>query len=160
MLRLRKRGTMRRDRGRGGRSGGVPDGRASGELAMVPALPARGGRGRPLRGARHRGERGYRRQRGRGAAQAGLAVAVAAGAVVVAGALRERLRAARSHIEIAVPCESTGFYACGTIRHSLGVCGMQALVYHGPNRKQWESKPEPKLERPSDAIVQIDTATI
>jgi alcohol dehydrogenase len=37
---------------------------------------------------------------------------------------------------------------------------MQALVYHGPNQKQWESKPDPKLERPSDAIVRIDTATI
>jgi alcohol dehydrogenase len=37
---------------------------------------------------------------------------------------------------------------------------MKALVYHGPNRKEWESKPDPKLERPSDAIVQIDTATI
>ena len=37
---------------------------------------------------------------------------------------------------------------------------MQALVYHGPNRKEWESKPDPKLEHPSDAIVQIDTATI
>jgi alcohol dehydrogenase len=37
---------------------------------------------------------------------------------------------------------------------------MQALVYHGPDRKQWESKPDPKLEHPADAIVQIDTATI
>jgi alcohol dehydrogenase len=37
---------------------------------------------------------------------------------------------------------------------------MQALVYHGPDRKQWESKPDPKLEHPSDAVVQIDTATI
>jgi alcohol dehydrogenase len=37
---------------------------------------------------------------------------------------------------------------------------MQALVYHGPNQKQWESKPDPELERPSDAIVRIDTATI
>ena len=37
---------------------------------------------------------------------------------------------------------------------------MQALVYHGPGRKQWESKPDPKLEHPADAIVQIDTATI
>jgi hypothetical protein len=30
---------------------------------------------------------------------------------------------------------------------------MQALVYHGPDRKQWESKPDPKLEHPSDVIV-------
>src|SRR4029453_1699516 len=37
---------------------------------------------------------------------------------------------------------------------------MQALVYHGPDRKQWESKPDPKQERPRDAIVQIDTAPI
>jgi alcohol dehydrogenase len=37
---------------------------------------------------------------------------------------------------------------------------MKALVYHGPNRKEWESKPDPKVERPGDAIVQIDTATI
>jgi alcohol dehydrogenase len=37
---------------------------------------------------------------------------------------------------------------------------MKALVYHGPNQKEWESKPDPKLERPGDAIVQIDTATI
>jgi alcohol dehydrogenase len=37
---------------------------------------------------------------------------------------------------------------------------MQALVYHGPGQKQWESKPDPKLEQPTDAIVQIDTATI
>jgi alcohol dehydrogenase len=37
---------------------------------------------------------------------------------------------------------------------------MKALVYHGPNQKQWESKPDPGLERPSDAVVRIDTATI
>jgi alcohol dehydrogenase len=37
---------------------------------------------------------------------------------------------------------------------------MQALVYHGPGRKQWESKPDPELERPTDAIVRIETATI
>jgi alcohol dehydrogenase len=37
---------------------------------------------------------------------------------------------------------------------------MKALVYHGPNQKEWESKPDPELERPSDAIVQVDTATI
>jgi alcohol dehydrogenase len=37
---------------------------------------------------------------------------------------------------------------------------MQALVYHGPGQKQRESKPDPKLEHPGDAIVQIDTATI
>ena len=43
-------------------------------------------------------------------------------------------------------------------RYKAGIA-MQALVYHGPDRKQWESKPDPKLDRPSDAIVQIDTAT-
>jgi alcohol dehydrogenase len=37
---------------------------------------------------------------------------------------------------------------------------MQALVYQGPGKKQWESKPDPELERPSDAIVRIETATI
>jgi alcohol dehydrogenase len=37
---------------------------------------------------------------------------------------------------------------------------MKALVYHGPNQKEWESKADPKLERPSDAVVRIDTATI
>jgi alcohol dehydrogenase len=37
---------------------------------------------------------------------------------------------------------------------------MQALVYHRPGQKQWESRPDPKLEHPADAIVQIDTATI
>jgi alcohol dehydrogenase len=42
----------------------------------------------------------------------------------------------------------------------LEVLGMQALVYHGPNSKQWESKPDPELDRPGDAIVQIDTSTI
>jgi alcohol dehydrogenase len=37
---------------------------------------------------------------------------------------------------------------------------MQALVYHGPAEKQWESKPDPAIEQPTDAIVQIDTTTI
>jgi len=37
---------------------------------------------------------------------------------------------------------------------------MKALVYHGPGKKDWESKPDPKIERPTDAIVQIDTTTI
>jgi alcohol dehydrogenase len=34
------------------------------------------------------------------------------------------------------------------------------LVYHGPAEKQWESKPDPAIEQPTDAIVQIDTTTI
>ena len=37
---------------------------------------------------------------------------------------------------------------------------MQALVYHGPGEKEWESKSEPTIEQPTDAIVQIDTTTI
>jgi Threonine dehydrogenase and related Zn-dependent dehydrogenases len=37
---------------------------------------------------------------------------------------------------------------------------MKALVYHGPGKKDWESKPDPKIERPTDAIVKIDTTTI
>src|ERR671920_1678030 len=37
---------------------------------------------------------------------------------------------------------------------------MKALVYHGSGEKQWESKPDPGIERPSDAIVRIDTTTI
>jgi alcohol dehydrogenase len=37
---------------------------------------------------------------------------------------------------------------------------MQALVYHGPGEKQWESKSDPSIEQPTDAIVEIDTTTI
>src|ERR671911_2338846 len=37
---------------------------------------------------------------------------------------------------------------------------MKALVYHGPGEKQWESKPDPGIEQPEDAIVRIDTTTI
>ena len=37
---------------------------------------------------------------------------------------------------------------------------MQALVYHGPEDKQWESKADPNIEDPNDAIVKIDTTTI
>lgn len=37
---------------------------------------------------------------------------------------------------------------------------MKALVYHGPGKKEWESKPDPGIERPTDAIVRIDTTTI
>src|SRR5215212_5707661 len=33
---------------------------------------------------------------------------------------------------------------------------MQALIYHGPGQKQWESKSDPKIEDPTDAIVRID----
>ena len=37
---------------------------------------------------------------------------------------------------------------------------MKALVYHGPGQKKWESKPDPGIERATDAIVRIDTTTI
>jgi alcohol dehydrogenase len=37
---------------------------------------------------------------------------------------------------------------------------MKALVYHGPGQKQWESKDDPRIDRPTDAIVKVDTATI
>lgn len=37
---------------------------------------------------------------------------------------------------------------------------MQALVYHGPGEKEWESKSDPTIEQPTDAIVAIDTTTI
>ena len=37
---------------------------------------------------------------------------------------------------------------------------MQALVYHGPGEKEWESKSDPSIEQPTDAIVEIDTTTI
>jgi alcohol dehydrogenase len=37
---------------------------------------------------------------------------------------------------------------------------MQALTYHGPGQKQWESKSDPKIESPTCAIVKIDTTTI
>ncbi len=37
---------------------------------------------------------------------------------------------------------------------------MQALVYHGPGSKEWESKQDPRIEQPTDAIVKIDTTTI
>jgi alcohol dehydrogenase len=37
---------------------------------------------------------------------------------------------------------------------------MQALVYHGRGEKEWESKSDPTIEQPTDAIVEIDTTTI
>ncbi len=37
---------------------------------------------------------------------------------------------------------------------------MQALVYHGPGEKEWESKSDPTIQQPTDAIVEIDTTTI
>ena len=37
---------------------------------------------------------------------------------------------------------------------------MKALVYHGPGEKAWETAPDPKIEAPTDAIVQITSSTI
>lgn len=37
---------------------------------------------------------------------------------------------------------------------------MKALVYHGPGRKSWEDVPDPRILKPGDAIVRIDTTTI
>ena len=37
---------------------------------------------------------------------------------------------------------------------------MRALVYHGPGNKAWEEVPDPVIQKPTDAIVRIDTTTI
>ncbi|MBA3842303.1 MAG: zinc-dependent alcohol dehydrogenase family protein [Actinobacteria bacterium] len=37
---------------------------------------------------------------------------------------------------------------------------MNALVYHGPGQKAWETVPDPTILEPTDAIVKIDTSTI
>jgi alcohol dehydrogenase len=37
---------------------------------------------------------------------------------------------------------------------------MQALVYHGPSQKQWETKPDPAIVASTDAIVRVDSSTI
>ena len=37
---------------------------------------------------------------------------------------------------------------------------MKALVYHGPNNKTWEEKPNPVLQQPTDVIVKITKTTI
>ena len=37
---------------------------------------------------------------------------------------------------------------------------MKALVYNGPGLRTWETVPDPQLQDPTDAIVQIDTSTI
>ena len=36
---------------------------------------------------------------------------------------------------------------------------MKALVYHGPGEKSWSDMPE-QIQRPTDAVVRIDTTTI
>jgi alcohol dehydrogenase len=37
---------------------------------------------------------------------------------------------------------------------------MKALVYHGPGHKDWETKDDPAIIAPTDAIVEIDSSTI
>lgn len=37
---------------------------------------------------------------------------------------------------------------------------MKALVYHGPDQKAWEEVSDPSIQKPTDAIVKIDTTTI
>ncbi|MEX0450164.1 zinc-dependent alcohol dehydrogenase family protein [Spiribacter sp. 221] len=37
---------------------------------------------------------------------------------------------------------------------------MKALVYHGPGERQWEDKPDPAIEHPTDAVVRITHTTI
>ncbi|WP_226345232.1 alcohol dehydrogenase catalytic domain-containing protein [Agilicoccus flavus] len=37
---------------------------------------------------------------------------------------------------------------------------MKALVYHGPGNKAWEEVPDPAIEEPTDAIVEVETTTI
>ena len=37
---------------------------------------------------------------------------------------------------------------------------MKALIYHGPGEKVWETKADPVIVDPSDAIVRIDSSTI
>src|SRR4029450_2587138 len=53
---------------------------------------------------------------------------------------------------------------CGRARLRLGTSerriDMKALVYHGPGEKNWETKPDPDVLAPTDAIVRIDSSTI
>jgi alcohol dehydrogenase len=37
---------------------------------------------------------------------------------------------------------------------------MKALVYHGPDLRSWEEKPDPTIQEPTDAVVRIDSTTI
>ena len=37
---------------------------------------------------------------------------------------------------------------------------MKAMVYHGPNKKAWESVPDPVIQQPTDAIVKVEVTTI
>jgi alcohol dehydrogenase len=37
---------------------------------------------------------------------------------------------------------------------------MKALVYHGPGRRSWDEVPDPVIQDPEDALVQVDAVTI
>ena len=37
---------------------------------------------------------------------------------------------------------------------------MKALVYHGPGKRSWEEKPQPTIQKPTDAIVRVERTTI
>ena len=37
---------------------------------------------------------------------------------------------------------------------------MKALVYGGPGVKTWQEVPNPKIQKPTDVIVEIETTTI
>ena len=37
---------------------------------------------------------------------------------------------------------------------------MKAVVFHGPGRRSWEDKPRPRIQEPTDAIVEVTTTTI
>jgi alcohol dehydrogenase len=37
---------------------------------------------------------------------------------------------------------------------------MNALVYHGPGQRKWETKPKPTVRERGDAIVRVTTSTV
>jgi alcohol dehydrogenase len=42
----------------------------------------------------------------------------------------------------------------------LAPATMQALVFHGPGKRSWESRPRPEVQETTDAVVRITTSTI
>ena len=34
---------------------------------------------------------------------------------------------------------------------------MKALVYGGPGKKEWKEVPDPKIQKPTDVIVKVET---
>ncbi len=46
------------------------------------------------------------------------------------------------------------------VKEEIKTGTMKALVYHGPGNKNWENKPKPSVQKPSDAVVRITTSTI